>query len=171
MEKSTITSGRKQVPLLKKEGQRRRYRTLNFEKYAHEGNRFINEVAYLLDSDRGTAGRITRAVLQAVRDRLPPDDAIQFAQGLPMAIKGLFIDQYDISKTPVPIRNSNDFIEFVRSRDRFAANVDFPTPYDVVFSLKAVFRVLEMTMDRGQVMQIKKLLPGDIARLTDDYSF
>jgi hypothetical protein len=74
---------------------------LNFEEYASEGNRFVNEVARELNTDRNTAARILRVVLHAVRDRLPADDAIQFAQGLPIALKGVFIDQYDPSRTPV----------------------------------------------------------------------
>jgi uncharacterized protein (DUF2267 family) len=144
-----------------------RIHALNFEKYAVEGNRFINEVAAKLKCDRNTAGRVTRAVLQAVRDRLPVNDAIEFAQGLPMALKGLFIDQYDISKTPVLIRNANDFINFVRLKNRFSAVADFHSPYDVIKALHAVFYVLERHMDLGQIQQIKLLLPKEIVRLIE----
>lgn len=141
--------------------------SLNFQKYAVEGNRFINEVAAKLKCDRNTAARVTRAVLQAVRDRLPVDDAIEFAQGLPMALKGLFIDQYDVSRAPVLIRNSEDFINFVRLKNRFSAITDFHSPYDVIRALHAVFYVLERHMDLGQVQQIKGLLPKDIVHLIE----
>lgn len=140
---------------------------LNFEKYAIEGNRFINAVAAKLRCDRNTAARVTRAVLQAVRDRLPVDDAIEFAQGLPMALKGLFIDQYDISRTPVRVRNPDDFINFVRLKNRFSAIADFHSPYDVIRALHAVFYVLERKMDLGQVQQIKRLLPEEIVYLIE----
>jgi uncharacterized protein (DUF2267 family) len=145
----------------------KRHKSLNFEKYATEGNMFINEVAAKLNCDKNTAGRVTRAVLHAVRDRLPVNDAIEFAQGLPMALKGLFIDQYDISKTPVKIRNSTDFINFVRLKNRFAAVSDFHSPYDVIRALHAVFYVLEKHMDLGQVQQIKGMLPSDIVHLIE----
>jgi uncharacterized protein (DUF2267 family) len=141
--------------------------SLNFEKYAVEGNRFVNEVAAKLKCDRNTAGRVTRAVIQAVRDRLPVDDAIEFAQGLPMALKGVFIDQYDISKAPVLIRNADDFINFVRLKNRFSAVADFHSPYDVIRALHAVFYVLERHMDIGQVQQIKQLLPMEIVHLIE----
>lgn len=141
---------------------RRRIHSLNFNEYAGEGNRIINEVADELGCNRDTAARILRAVLHAVRDRVPADDAVQFAQGLPMALKGVFFDQYDISRTPVIIRSAADFIEFIREKNRFAAVVDFPYPQSVVRGLQAVFRVLERNMDYGQVRQIVNLMPGEV---------
>jgi uncharacterized protein (DUF2267 family) len=144
-----------------------RPQSLNFEKYAAEGYSFITEVAKKLDCDKNTAGRVTRAVLHAVRDRLPPDDAIEFAQGLPMALKGIFIDQYDVSKTPVRIRRADDFIDFVRLKNRFSAIIDFRSPYDVIKALHAVFYVLENHMDLGQIQQIKRMLPQEIVYLID----
>jgi uncharacterized protein (DUF2267 family) len=145
----------------------KRIHALNFEKYAAEGNRFINEVAAKLRCDRNTAGRVTRAVIHAVRDRLPVDDAIEFAQGLPMALKGVFIEQYDISRAPVRIRHADDFINFVRLKNRFSAVADFHSPYDVIRALHAVFSVLENHMDIGQVEQIKMMLPQEIVDLIE----
>lgn len=146
---------------------RNRTRSMNFEDYAAEANRFINEVAHEIGCDRNAAGRITRAVLHALRDRLPADDAVQFAQGLPMALRGVYFDQYDISKTPVLIRSVPAFLEYIRDKNRFSAIVDFPSPQDVVHGLQAVFRVLSRNMDWGQVEQVIHLLPKNIAHLVD----
>lgn len=153
-----------------KENQHRRKskpRSLNFEEYAREGFRFINEVAREIGCDRDMAARITRAVLHAVRDRIPADDAVQFAQGLPMALKGVFFDQYDISNTPVLIRNVAGFLQYIRSKDTNTAYYDFPYPEDAANGLRAVFRVLERNMDYGQVQQIKNILPADIHDLVE----
>lgn len=144
---------------------RRRIHSLNFKDYAIEGNRFINDVAHELNCGRDTAARITRAVLHAVRDRVPADDAVQFAQGLPMALKGVFFDQYDISKTPVIIRSAQGFIEYIREKNRFAAIVDFPYPQNVVRGIQAVFRVLRQHMDHGQVQQIINIMPGEVQNI------
>jgi uncharacterized protein (DUF2267 family) len=144
-------------------------RSMNFEEYASEGNRIINTVARDLQTNRNRAARITRAVLHAIRDRLPPDDAIQFAQGLPMALKGVFIDRYDISKTPIVIRNREAFIEFVRSKAGTSAPVDFPTSQSVMNALQSVFFVLERNMSYGQVRQIKKSLNIELVNLINGY--
>ena len=146
--------------------QRKKVKPMNFEEYASEGNRIINEVAYQLDADRNQAARVTRAVLHAIRDRIPSDDAIQFAQGLPMALKGIFIDRYDPSKTPVTIRNKERFIDFIRSKNP-AAEIDFPDRESVIFALQAVFYVLENNMSYGQVQQIKQMLNMEIVSLID----
>jgi uncharacterized protein (DUF2267 family) len=142
-------------------------RSMNFEAYAAEGNRFIKEVAYELGVDRNRAARITRSVLHAIRDRISPDDAIQFAQGLPMALKGIFIDQYDISITPIAIRNPNDFTDFIFSKDGKAAHSDFPTRDHVIDALKGVFNILEKNMEYGQVQQIKHMFNMEILELID----
>jgi uncharacterized protein (DUF2267 family) len=140
-------------------------RSMNFEKYAAEGNYFINQVAGELNVDRNMAARITRSVLHAVRDRLPAGDAIEFAQGLPMALKGVFIDQYDLSAAPVVIRHPGQFIDYVCYLDGRSALRDFPHPRFVEDGISAVFRVLERTMDFGQVAQIKRMMNDEIAYL------
>lgn len=142
-------------------------RTLDFNAFASEGNRFVNEVADELATDRNSAARILRAVLHAVRDRIPPDDAIEFAQGLPMALKGLYIDQYDPSVTPVVIRNVDEFLDFIYWKDGISASFDFTSRDSIIYALQAVFRVLSRNMDRGQVEQIKHMLNIEIRNLIE----
>ncbi len=145
----------------------RAMRPMNFERYAAEGNRFINEVAHELGVDRNRAARITKAVLHAIRDRISPDDAIEFVQGLPMAMKGVFVDQYDISRTPVVIRHADEFIDFIYNKNGRASEKDFPERYHVIDALKGVFRVLERNMDYGQVQQIKEMFNNEIVELIE----
>jgi len=140
-------------------------RSINFDKYYSEANHFINQVADQLDIDRNMAARITRAVLHAVRDRLPPVDAVQFAQGLPMGLKGIFFDQYNLAKVPVKIRHAQDFIDYVYMKDGRSAGRDFPYKEFVEDGIAAVFRVLEKHMDYGQVEQIKRMMNDDLAYL------
>jgi uncharacterized protein (DUF2267 family) len=146
--------------------QTRRVQPLNFERYAAEGNHFINEVAVELGTNnRAKAARVTRSVLHALRDRLLPDQAVMFGQALPMALKGVYFDQYDISSTPVKIRTQLGFINFIRSKDRLAEIEDFPLQDDVVDGLQAVFTVLEDHLDPGQIIKIKNMLPESIVDL------
>src|SRR5207248_3611709 len=134
------------------------------------GNRFINEVAEELGtSSRNKAARITRAVLHAIRDRLMPDDAVEFAQGLPMAIKGLYFDQYDLSRSPVRIRRREDFINYILAKDKFTDMEDFPdVEADVVHAIQAVWRGLRATMDRGQLNKIKHELASGIVEMIEE---
>jgi len=142
-----------------------RKRPLNFEKYAEHGNRFVNEVMEELRCGRSKAARVTRAVLHAIRDRIPPDDAIEFAQGLPMALKGVFIDQYDISAVPLTIRKREDFVDYVHQLYGPSILRDFPHRSELEEGIRAVFFVLSQNMDYGQTEQIRNLLPEDIRPL------
>jgi uncharacterized protein (DUF2267 family) len=156
---------------IQSEKSRERSRSAHFERFAAEGNRFIREVACELGTDdHSLALRVTKAVLHAVRDRIPPDDAVQFAQGLPTMLKAIYFEEYDISRTPVVIRNADEFIDFIRYKNRFSAINDFRSPQDVVDCLRAVFRVLERTLDYGQVRQIKHLLHSGISDLIEVYN-
>jgi uncharacterized protein (DUF2267 family) len=151
------------IPIGRRKPQRRQNQPLNFERYAQEANHFINEVAEELQTkNRAKAARITRAVLHAVRDRLIPDEGVQFGQALPMALKGVYFDQYDISRTPVKIRHPYDFLNYIRSKDSMADLEDFPSPEYTEFALQAVFIVLEKHLDPGHINKVKTLLPDVI---------
>jgi uncharacterized protein (DUF2267 family) len=152
------------------EENRTRKGALNLEEFASVGNRFIKDIMNELHVNRNSAARIIKAVLHAVRDRLPPDDAIQFAQGLPMVLKAVFIDQYDISQTPVVIRHGEDFLDFIYSKDPMAADIDFPDQHSIQEALNGVFTVLYDYMDPGQIDSIKYLMGDEIVELIDgDY--
>jgi uncharacterized protein (DUF2267 family) len=144
---------------------------LNFERYAEEGNRFVNEVARDLGVSRNSAARITKSVLHAIRDRLPATDAVEFAQGLPMALKGIYFDQWDISRNPVVIRRPHDFLDYIYYKDEYTADIDFPDEDSVEESLRAVFNTLEYYMDPGQTEQIKKIMGNPIRELIEGDTF
>jgi len=141
------------------------HRSLNFDKYAAEGNHFINQVAMEMNCDRNMAARSTRAVLHAVRDRIPPVDAVEFGQGLPMALKGVYFDQYDLAHAPVVLRHPSEFLDYLRYKNRSAERYDYPDDRSVEEAIASVFRVLERTMDYGQVEQIKHMMNDEIAYL------
>jgi uncharacterized protein (DUF2267 family) len=145
-------------------------RAFYFERYAAEGNRFIRKVAEELGlKDEHKALRITKAVLHALRDRLIPDDAVQFGQGLPMMLKGVYFDRYDISDTPVRIRTTGRFLAYIRKKLGRTAEADLPGSRETIHALQAVFFALENFMDYGQVQQVKKMLPPEIVDLINAY--
>jgi uncharacterized protein (DUF2267 family) len=144
---------------------RKSNRATNFERYVADGNHFINQVAIRLRVSRHLAAQVSKAVLHAVRDRLPANDAVQFAQGLPMIIKGIYFDQYDLARVPVVIRHPEDFIDYVYSCAGTSVARNFPDREFVEEAVAAVFNVLEQTMDYGQVAQIRKMLNDELGYL------
>ena len=136
---------------------------LEFEKYAHEGNHFVNEVAHQLGSDRGKAARITQVVLHALRDRLPVNEAIHVAQGLPMALKGIWIDQYEVGRVPIVLRNKNDFLMFIWNK--LSNPNEFDSTDEIAEGFRAVYTILLQHLSPGQVERLNSSLHSEILEL------
>ncbi len=57
---------------------------------------WLNDVQNELQwEDREVVYKATKAVLQTIRDRLPPGELFHFSANLPMVFKGMLFDSYD----------------------------------------------------------------------------
>jgi uncharacterized protein (DUF2267 family) len=138
----------------------------NFEDNIKNATVLLQEVANELHTDDlNKAGRIFRAVLQSIRDRLPVNDAVQFAAQLPIFWKGIYFDQYDPGKAPTKIRDAQEWINYIRNKNAFAANNDFQQDEEITAAFKAVFQVLQRNMTDGQLQKVKESLNQDIQEL------
>ncbi|MFD2248278.1 DUF2267 domain-containing protein [Pontibacter ruber] len=138
----------------------------NFEDNKKDAIVLLQAVAQELDTDdMNKAGRIFRAVLQAIRDRLPVNEAIHFAAQLPIIWKGIYFDQYDPDKVPVTIRDAQEWINYIRNKNAFAANNDFQQDDEITASFRAVFNVLQRHMSDGQLQQVKQAMHQEIQEL------
>ncbi len=140
----------------------------NFEDNKKDATVLLNAVASELQTDdMNQAGRIFRAVLHAIRDRLPVNDAIQFSAQLPIIWKGIFFDQYDTAKVPIKIRNREDWINYIRTKNAYAANNDFQQDDDIINAFKSVFVALQQFVTEGQLQQVKQALNQEIQELLE----
>ncbi|PKV63400.1 DUF2267 domain-containing protein [Pontibacter ramchanderi] len=137
-----------------------------FEDCKREAAALLQNVATELETkDLNKAGRIFRAVLQSIRDRLPVHDAIHFAAQLPVFWKGIYFDQYDPDKVPVKIEDAGDWINYIRSKNAFAANNDFQQDEEIMAAFRAVFQALQRTMTNEQLQLVRESLNEDIQEL------
>lgn len=84
---------------------------LRFEEYAAKGRAFVEEVAVELNTtDQDQAGRILRSVLRALRNRLTVEESFQFISQLPMAIKGVYVDGWQVKLNPSKLKHIEDFV-------------------------------------------------------------
>lgn len=138
----------------------------NFEDNKKDAMVLLHAVAEELDTDdMNKAGRIFRAVLQSMRDRLPVHEAIHFAAQLPIIWKGIFFDQYDPGKVPVKIRDTQEWINYIRNKNAFAANNDFQQDEEITAAFKAVFQALQRHMTEEQLQKVKESLNQEIQEL------
>ena len=103
--------------------------------------------------------RLLRAVLQAVRDWLPVDDAVHFGAQLPELLRGIYYEHWRPTTTPVPHRSKLDFVG--RIDDAFEND-------RLLFTAEAVTAVFDLLCDKlsaGEIEKVRHALPADLRAL------
>ncbi len=136
--------------------------SLDFEKYAAKGNEMVNMLAEDLKVPRDKAGRILRAVLHAMRNRLSLDESLQVVAQLPMALKGIYIDQWDPWHSFHRIHHIDEFINEIRKYDKTAAGYDFGNDESAKLAIQAVFRTLNQYLSAGEFRDVIAVLPREL---------
>ncbi len=100
-----------------------------------------------------------RAVLHALRDRLPPEVAIKLGAQLPILVRGIYYEGWHWAGTPTRERHVEDFLDHV------AAELSPQFPGDPLEVTRAVFEVLWEKLDPGEFEKVKNHLPASIRNL------
>lgn len=98
------------------------------------------------------AYRALRAVLHAIRDRLPVKETADFAAQLPMMIAGVYYSGWSPNDKPVRMRHVSEFIDRVE--------MELPKSMDPVRVTQGIIRVMERHVSRGEMDDVKRNLPG-----------
>lgn len=140
---------------------------INFSKYVQDGEKFIKEVAVEAGNpaDVAKAGRMLRAVLHALRNRLTPAASLQLISQFPMLIKAIYVDGWKISDEAKRLRHLGDFIEAVREEGGPGLVNDFISDNDVEKAIHAVFKVVKNHVSEGEIEDILLTLPLELRPL------
>jgi uncharacterized protein (DUF2267 family) len=99
-----------------------------------------------------------RTVLHLLRDRMPVGQSVQFAQQLPVLLRGVYFDGWQPENVPVKL-NRDDFLYEVRQG----------FPYDVEGGTQRVVQVVLDTLRRhvtqGEWEDVKSSMPKDLSRM------
>ncbi|MEU5906864.1 DUF2267 domain-containing protein [Micromonospora sp. NPDC047527] len=99
-----------------------------------------------------------RTVLHLLRDRLPVNESVEFAQQLPVLVRGIYFDGWNPSDVPIKL-NRDDFLYEVRQG----------FPYDVQGGAERVTQVVLDTLRRhvtqGEWQDVKDTMPKDLAMM------
>lgn len=139
--------------------------SMNFEKCAGKGNEFVGLVAEELEVSRNKAGRIIRAVLHALRNRLTHEESFQLLAQLPMALKGLYVEGWMYNKPCRRIRHLHEFFEEVRLEDAGLAGYNFTDMGITKVAVTAVFKQLNFVLSGREMQNIKAVMPVEIRKL------
>ncbi|MDR3468171.1 MAG: DUF2267 domain-containing protein [Xanthobacteraceae bacterium] len=117
----------------------------------------IDEQLHL--QSRQDAYNALRAVLHALRDRLPAAVAVHLAAQLPTLIRGIYFESWQMSAEPARDRKVADFIAHVQTElpPRF--------PVDALTAARAVFEILWERLDPETFAKVAGHLPEAIRTL------
>lgn len=130
-----------------------------FDNTVQETNHWLQLVeARLRPCDRHQAYTAVRAVLHALRDRLPAQAVMGLSEQLPMLVRGFFMAGWRPADGPSGVRTPDAFAQEVAAR----LPPDFPRAADEV--VVAVLSVLAERIDSGEVAKIVAHLPLPLHR-------
>ena len=109
--------------------------------------------------DRYRAYHALRAVLHALRDRLPVDQAAALAAQLPMLIRGFYYEGWHPHGKPVKERHKEEFLAHI------AAAFQGDPPVDPERVTRAVLQVLSKHVTPGEIEGVKRNLPAELRAL------
>jgi uncharacterized protein (DUF2267 family) len=139
--------------------------SLNFNKYASEGNAFIKDYAKQMNlgNDTAKAGRLFSAIMHALRDIIPPAESLQFISQLPMFIKAIYVNGWNIKKDKPKVKNMTDFLKLVREHDYPSAINDFGYDDELAEQYAdTTFIFLRKYISLGEMEDIRDSLPKDL---------
>jgi uncharacterized protein (DUF2267 family) len=121
---------------------------------------WINELdASLRWDNKHRSYRLLRAVLQAVRDWLPVNEAADLGAQLPMLLRGVYYEHWRPAATPVKERSKADFV--ARIDHAFKTDPIAYTPEAVA----AVFELLSAKIGTGEIEDVRHALPAELRAL------
>jgi uncharacterized protein (DUF2267 family) len=115
-----------------------------------------------LSAELGTGNRlqayeVLRAVLHALRDRLPVESAVKLGAQLPMLVRGFYYEGWDPTHKPDKM-DAAAFLGHVRREAKLE-------PDQVEAAVRAATRTLQRHVSAGELAKSLGILPHDLVRL------
>lgn len=141
--------------------------SLDFNKYAQEGNEFINRLAEGLGhpDEKDQAGILLRAVLHALRDRISIAENLHVVSQLPMFLKAVYVSEWSYSDDVDRVKTEEEFTKRIEHYQEQYGEQDFNWDASTAELATKVFAEIERYLTDGEVQDIKSQLPEGIGHL------
>jgi len=116
------------------------------------------ELAAYLDNE-AEAYSVLRAVLHALRDRLPADEAVHLGAQLPMLIRGFYYEGWKPSNTPKKQRSLEAFLEGMQPLPKLKGELSAEQ------ALRSVFLMLNHRISEGEIADVRQAMPEEVRDL------
>jgi uncharacterized protein (DUF2267 family) len=112
-------------------------------------------------TDERRALRALRAGLHTIRDRLPAIEAVDLAAQLPMLLRGLYFEGWQLAHRPLRPHSRREVLAIMEEHLG-------DSMLDPEESLKAVIRLIERHVSGGELNDVCATLPQSMAALWDE---
>ncbi|TMI87359.1 MAG: DUF2267 domain-containing protein [Bacteroidetes bacterium] len=138
-----------------------------FEKHCQEANRFIKNLAMQLGTpdDTDHAVRVLRCVFIALRRTLIPDESLHIISQLPLVLKGIYVDGWDINEPLCEAQTFDEFLFDIRNNTETSAGSDFANDELARKKITVIFNALKEFVSEGELDHVRDDLPKEIAEL------
>jgi uncharacterized protein (DUF2267 family) len=137
----------------------------NLNRSVQKTNVWLKDINYELSWFTLRRGCLAlRAVLHALRDRLTTPEIAQLGAQLPIFIRGIYYEGWNPARTPIKFRSRELFLRQVRAEFAHTRNPDI----DAEDVTRAIFRVLAKHVSKGELDQVRALLPHELRDLWPD---
>jgi uncharacterized protein (DUF2267 family) len=134
--------------------------TFNFEKYAVEGNEFLSDLLQETGlQNRDKLERMLIAFFRTLRHHLTLQENFQLIAQLPMALKSLYIDQWDIDASYKRVRTLKGFMIEMMEADAASGWHDFHNQNEAIKIARKIFRVMSEYLSVGELNDVGSILP------------
>ncbi len=113
-------------------------------------------------ADRHLAYKVLRATLHAFRDRIGPENAVNFGAQLPMLIRGFYYEGWQLNKSMPKTRHVDEFLDAVEEEAGRSLGPDLQA------KVKAVFAVVGSRINDREIDKLKKVLPEELRPLLQE---
>lgn len=140
---------------------------LNFNKYAEEGNRFVNNLAEELGhpGEISRTGIVLRAVMHSLRERITISESLHLLSQLPMFLKAIYVDEWKYRDKPLDLNTVEDFKEEVKLHQVQYGEQEFNWSKSTEEIIKTVFAALNTYVSEGEFEDIIAQMPKDLKEL------
>jgi uncharacterized protein (DUF2267 family) len=134
-----------------------------FDRTLQKTREWVDELdAELGWGDRPRAYTALKAVLHALRDRLPVEETADLAAQLPMLVRGFFFEGW---KPVAPADRARHLDEFLAPVARALAWESATMPEEVA---RAVFALLRRHVTEGELEDVLRVLPVELRQLFEE---
>ena len=141
--------------------------TVKFDKFAQEGNEFINELSDELGHPEDQQQVLTalRAVLHSLRDRITISESFDVISQLPMMLKALYVEQWKYQEKPNKFDSVEEFKNDVKERQKKYGEDQFDWGISTEDIIVRTIGKLGKYIDKGQMKHIEEQLPKELKSL------